>query len=118
MDKSVITTGGDKAIATVTVADEDGIFLEGIEITANCNHCLGVKVGEFSYEGHGVYTAEIISSSWLSNGWVEVVVSNEYGRYLWTLKTVSKIKKNWWLHHCQWSACGYIAFIIIYIHSV
>ena len=79
LDKSVITTRGDKAIATVTVADENGSFLEGVDIVASCNHCVGVNVGEFIYQGQGVYTAEIISSSWLSNGWVEVVVSNEYG---------------------------------------
>lgn len=36
-------------------------------------------IGDFSYQGSGVYIAEITSSVWLSNGWIEAVVSNEFG---------------------------------------
>jgi hypothetical protein len=79
LDRAVITTRGDKALATVTVADEEGSYLEGVNIVASCYQCIGVEIGEFSYQGQGRYTADITSSAWLSNGWVKVVASNEFG---------------------------------------
>lgn len=79
LDRAVITTRGDKALATVIVADEEGSYLEGVNIIASCYQCIGVEIDEFIYQGQGRYTADITSTAWLSNGWVEVVVSNQFG---------------------------------------
>lgn len=79
LDRAVITTRGDKAVVTITVADKEGSYLEGVNIVASCYQCIGIVIGDFSYQGSGVYIAEITSSVWLSNGWIEAVVSNEFG---------------------------------------
>lgn len=79
LDKTTIVTRGERAIATVIAVDTEGTPLEGVDIVANCNQCLGVVIGEFSHKGQGVYSAEVTSSAWLSNGWIEIVVSNEFG---------------------------------------
>lgn len=79
LDKVILTTNNDKAILTITVADENGSFLEGVTIIASCKQCIGVKIGDFNYQGQGIYKAEINSSAWLSNGLIEAIVSNEFG---------------------------------------
>lgn len=79
LDRAVITTRGDKALATVIVADEEGSYLEGVNIIASYYQCIGVEIDKFIYQGQGRYTSDITSTAWLSNGWVEVVVSNQFG---------------------------------------
>lgn len=79
LDKVILTTNNDKAILTISVADKNGSYLEGITIIASCKQCVGVKIGDFNYQGQGIYKAEINSSAWLSNGLIEAVVSNEFG---------------------------------------
>jgi hypothetical protein len=61
------------------VADENGSYLEGVTIIASCTQCIGVKIGDFNYQGQGIYKADINSSAWLSNGLIEAIVSNEFG---------------------------------------
>ena len=79
LDKVILTTNNDKAILTITVADENGSYLEGVTIIASCKQCIGVKIGDFNYQGQGIYKADINSSGWLSNGLIEAIVTNEFG---------------------------------------
>ena len=79
LDKVILTTNNDKTILTITVADENGSYLEGVTIVASCKQCIGVKIGDFNYQGQGIYKADINSSAWLSNGLIEAIVSNEFG---------------------------------------
>ena len=95
LDREIITTREDRTVVTVTVADEDGSYLEGVDIVARCRLCIGVMISDFSYQGQGVYTAEITSSAWLSNGWVDAVVSNEFGSVsLMPKRLVVKLKRS------------------------
>ena len=80
LNHTVLTAKDNKTVITVTAVDIDGTLLEGVKIVAICDQCLGVTISSFTEQGQGLYTADVTSSAWLSNGSIVAVLSNDFGR--------------------------------------
>ena len=80
LNHTVLTAKDNKTVITVTAVDIDGTLLEGVKIVAICDQCLGVTISSFTEQGQGIYTADVTSSAWLSNGSIVAVLSNDFGR--------------------------------------
>ena len=73
--QSINANGTDTAQVTVTVYDDKGDLLDKMLVSAS-SAIPGVVIGDFAYQGDGVYTAELTAGNIAGSGPVSVVIDN------------------------------------------
>ena len=73
--QSINANGTDTAQVTVTVYDDKGDLLDKMLVSAS-SAIPGVVIGDFAYQGDGVYTAELTAGNIAGSGPVSAVIDN------------------------------------------
>ena len=79
LSKSQLFVQGDTSTIIINALNNDGKYLDVVDISVKCIFCLGVEIGQFAQTKPGVHIASITSGRQVSFGYVEVELTNKFG---------------------------------------